>query len=277
MPAEQEKKNLIEVQRIEIYGAGDLHRIAPFIYEGHVGSEITGFGKQFKDIHADSITLGDQAALFQAYLARELGEYQPPKELGKVLDYLFNEIGRSNFTNDACDYDNGKNLRKAKPSDRSVRWIVRPDKFEFVDDKWQAVLGEDSNVYRILVPEGGYMELTNDGFVRPDTGTPFSTVPSREEAEKSWTSRGYDRKFAQKVVSRFWSKSEGQGTTSVIRWYDTADGGRFDVYAYYDPDDMYFDVGSFVSKPERARPRHGTVAVELMRDYMRRLSGIQIS
>jgi len=237
---------MIAVPSIQLYGAGDLRRIAPFGFEGSIGVDITDFGKQFYQLHKGSITLGEQAALFQAYLASELGQAPAlPNEVRGVLYTLFDKIGRGNVTDDACDYDHGKRLKKVKPTDRSVRWIVHPQGFEGGEDGWEAKLGPDSDVYHILLPEPGYVERTCDGAYHPKLGVPFSTVPRREEAEKSWTDEGFSPSFAKKAVSYFMSREEGEGTAAVIRWYLRADRGRFGVGPYDGLGIWNLGVGSF--------------------------------
>lgn len=237
---------MIHVPKLKVYGAGDLNRIMPFSFDGEVADQIGSYGKEFRELHKGSITLGEQAALFNWYLASELGEApEMPEDVKDTVYMLFDKIGYGNVTDDACDYDGGqKGLKKVKDTDRSVRWIIRPEGFEKGENRWSAKLGENSNIRYITIPETGYVELTVDGPYRPDTGTPFSTVSTRKEAEKSWTKRGFDPEFARKAVSRFWSREEGQGTASVGRWCNDDGGGRFNVSADDGPGFWNLYIGS---------------------------------
>jgi hypothetical protein len=245
---------------INTYGAGDLNRLLPFEYHGKIAKEITNMGEQFKNIHKDSISLKDQATLFQAYLLSEEGRLELPGDVKEVLKYLFEDMkGHGNVTDDACNYNNGdKGMKKVKESDRRVQWIRHPKEFVETDEGWKAKLGEDSEVKNILIPGTGYNELTCDGLIRPDTGTYFSTVKTRKEAEKSFTDKGFSSDFAKKAVSYFYSREEGNGTASVDRWCDDDDYGRFDVSAVSDPDDRDSVIGSFASSRQPSGARQTT-------------------
>lgn len=258
----------ITVPRIRVYGAGDLNRLNTFEFEGKMDTEIGDYGKPLHDLHKGSIALRDQATLFQAYLLSELGEnLELSEEVKNAVFQLFDKRGYGNVTDDACDYNNGDSrLKKVKPTDRAVRWIIHPKQFRQTNNGWEALLEENSEIHNILVPKTGHVELTVDGAYRPDTGTPFSTVESRKEAEKSWTGRGFDPEFAEKAVSYFYSREEGNGTVAVGRWFSYAVGGRFDVYAGDGPDFRDSFIGSFLASrsPSGARHTHkkGTVVVE---------------
>ena len=172
--------------KIKTYGAGDLNRLLPFEYHGEIAKEITNMGKQFKDIHKGSISLKDQATLFQAYLLSEEGLLELSGDVKGVLKYLFDDMkGFGNVTDDACNYNDGdKGMKKVKDSDKRVQWIRHPKKFFETGDEWKANLGDESKVKNILVPETGYVEKTCDGAYRPDTGTPFSTVDNRKKSRE---------------------------------------------------------------------------------------------
>jgi len=255
----------IDVPRIRTYGAGDLRRLQQFSVEGQIASEIDNFGNQYYRLHKGSIGLNEEAALFNAYLLSELGKIELPDEVRGLCDYLFNQKGRGNVTDDACDYDNGdKGMEKVKDTDRRVRWILRPDEFKH-GDKWEAKLGEESDEKFILIPESGYVERTVDGAYRPDTGTPFSTVNTRKAAEQSWIDKGYSKDFAEKAVSYFFSREENRGTSAVGRWYYDGDGGRFGVRADGSPVVRVPSVGSLAMsrQPSGARsdPERSVVVV----------------
>lgn len=217
------------------------------------------FGEKLYKIHEDSITLGDQATLFEAYLLSELGKIELDPGVKEIVYYIFDTRGRGNVTNNACDYDNGAKLKKDRKSDRSVRWITRPESFERGDNGWKAKLGADSDVHEITIPETGYVERTCDGAYRPGVGTPFSTVETRKAAKKSWTDKGFSLEFAENVVSSFYSRNEGEGTASVLRWCGSDDDGRFSVSADDDPDYGSSRVGSFPASrsAERSEASHG--------------------
>jgi hypothetical protein len=248
---------MITAPKIRLYGAGDLNRLVPFEFKGQVAEEIGRYGEPLKDIHKGSISLRDEATLFQAYLLSELGEYAPPEEIQGVIKHLFERTGYGNVTDNACDYDNGnKGLKKVKKTDRRVRWIPHPERFERTEDGWKAAIGEDGFVH-ILVPESGYVEMTCDGLYRPDTGTPYSTTNNRAKSEKSLTDRGFSPEFAKLAVSYFYSREEGKGTAAVVRWFSKADDGRFDVSADYDPDYGFPDIGSFPASRSAERSEAG--------------------
>ena len=255
MALELETVPMIEV-RTRNYGVGSvegLRTVEPYEFEGLVAKEMPrdSLGKPYKDIHSHSMVLADQAALWNMYLLSRLGRVKLPQDVAEVLSYLFERKGHGNVTDDLCDYDNGKaGLTKAKPTDRSVKWIQRP-------------VGDREEHY-ILVPAPGYVELTNDGAYNPETGTPFST-DTRAKAEKSWTNRGFSPTFAKLAVSYFYSRKEGEGTAAVYRWYNLDDYGRFDISASRDPGSRYCDVCAFpasrLSSGARRDSESGIVAV----------------
>ncbi len=238
---------MVEVPRIQAYGLGSVEGLrtsGQYDFEGSVARKIPAdsFGKKYKDIHSQSIVLADQAALWNTYLLSKLGKADLPKDLEATLETMFGNVGYGNVTNDACDYDNGRSLKKTKDSDRNVRWVKNPVEFKIEDDQWKAIGGEE---HYILIPVSGHVELTNDGAYNPLTGTPFSTIDSRAAAEKSWTDKGFDPEFAKLAVSYFYSGEEGQGTSAVDRWYSDDDNGRFDVNAIGYPSNRNGSVGSF--------------------------------
>ncbi|MBN2330229.1 MAG: hypothetical protein JXC85_00265 [Candidatus Aenigmarchaeota archaeon] len=254
--------SLITVPRFELYGLGDLHRIAPHAYEGEMAKKIDNYGERLCDIHADSIELGDECALFNLFLLSELGEIGPIEgELREAIYGLFDNIGYGNVTNNACDYDKGDpNLEKTKDSDIPVLWTVRPTKIMKTGSGWNIELGEESEQFPSCLPASGYTEMTCDGLHMPVSGSssrprgvPFSTVNDRNAAEKSvvryLTSKGVETEkaenFAKIAVSYFGSRESRKGTASVCRWYSNDDSGRFDVGAYYGPDVRSPCIGSF--------------------------------
>lgn len=242
------KQNYVEVPKIEIYGVGDLNRLVPFEFEGEIGKEIENYGEPLIDIHNLSITLRDQATLFQAYLLSELGELTLPEDVKGVLKYLFEKKGR-NVTDDVCIYGEGiKGMKKVKETDMPVLWVPSPYTVRVTGDERKIeIYGEP---HRILIPETGYVEHTVDGAYRPDTGTPFSTVPTREEAEESWVKKGFPPEIARKAVSYFW-RMEGKvekGIAFVTRDYYDDEEGPFSITVDYDPWFSSITVGSFFAK-----------------------------
>ncbi|MBN1896800.1 MAG: hypothetical protein JW789_03700 [Candidatus Aenigmarchaeota archaeon] len=235
--------SMVSIPRLKIYGAGDFNRNVPYFLEGDISPEINNYEKKFLDIHKETITLGEQAGLWNSYLLSELGEL----DLGEAKNAIysvFEGIGGGNFTNDACNYDGGIKLKKSKKTDRSVEWIIHPESFEKKNGIWVAKIGPDSEVKHIIIPSSGYVQLTCDGAFRPDTGTPFSTVKLRPDAVKSWIDAGYSPEFAEKAVTHFYCRHEGKGTTSVGRWNKGDHYGQFNLYAVYDPDYGGTDFGS---------------------------------
>ncbi len=241
---------MIRISRRGIYSPGDTNSLVSRSFDGEVGPEIHHFGELYSTLHAGSITLRGQETLFTLYLLSELGDVALTDGEQRVLDYLFNHKGRGNVTNDACVYGDAHRQRKAKDTDHPVRWIVRPKEF---NDGGEAVPGERSEEYHILLPASGYVECTNDGAYRSDTGTPFSTVPARETAEQSWTGRGFSVDFARKAVSYFYRSSNLSGTAAVDRWFYTEDYGCFNFSADLDPGSSYSSIGSFPAREAAER------------------------
>jgi hypothetical protein len=202
-------------------------------------------------------TLGEMVGLWSAYLKTELSgiDKDDPKYEFDALDRIFHPfLARSLplLTDDACKYPGSKKLKKLRPTDLSVDWIIHPEAFIKTRkswsgwregyDCWDAKIGPDSEVKHIVIPSSGYVPLTCDGAFRPDTGTPFTTVKTREEAEQSWIKRGYTPEFAHKAAARFysgdWSEDPYDGTYCVKR-DSTGDGIEstisFDISAKMSP------------------------------------------
>ncbi|MBI4895004.1 MAG: hypothetical protein HY831_00790 [Candidatus Aenigmarchaeota archaeon] len=245
-----ETVQMINVPRIQAYPLGSVEGLRTsrqYDFEGSVAREMPqdSLGKEYKNIHSQSIVLADQAVLWNTYLLSKLGKVSLPEDFGAALETMFEKIGSGNITNDACDYDNGKKgLKKTKETDRSVRWIKQPERFELDNGVWKAIGGKEKY---ILVPESGYVESTCDGSYNSETGTPFSTVDTRAKAEKTWTSKGFDPEFARLAVSYFFSREEKQGTSAVGRWYGSGVSGPFGVGASDDPGDGDDSIGALPS------------------------------
>ena len=223
-----------------IVGLDNERETHPLEFEGEVAPKITDFSETYGKLHRGSITAGDEAALFNAYLLRQLGKFEPDEDQAGVLDYLFGQAGRGNVCNNGVDYNNGDGEAK-RPNDsyRSVLWVNEPDGFELSDDVWVPKGGESKPK---VIPASGYVGRTQDGAYDPD-GAPFETWNSRELAEQTWTSAGFTPEFASMAVSYFRSRNEGEGTAVVVRWYWVGDLGRFFLDADWYPDYRYPYVG----------------------------------
>lgn len=262
---------MVEVPTLRTYGLGDEREAEPFFFEGKVASDLMWRNSSFYRLHKGGIMLGEQAALYNAYLLRVQGLMKGDKGLDEVLYAMFERRGLGNVTDDACDLDNydRRILRsKTKPTDRAVRWIFHPGRFRGnLVDGYEAVPGPHSRSVDMIVPKTGYVELTSEGSYRPDTGTPFSTVETRAEAVKSWTRRGFDEQFAEETVSTWFCGDEGceHGTYAVIRWADSPDrpyerrGGPFDICAELKPDFFQKTVGAWYVQRPGSEPPEGTV------------------
>ena len=232
------------------------NRLKPLAYEGKVGTEMESFGGQYSDLHNDSIILGDELALWNAYLLEKRGKVKPTDEQRRVFSYLFDESGKGNVCDNAVNYNDHGGLKPKKGYSRAAV-IIHPEDFTLNRETglWESSLGEASKVDHLHLPRTGYVRLTNDGSYHP-SGFPFDTAESRAEAEQSWTDRGFDPEFATLAVSYFWSRGEGQGASAVDGWYNGAGVGRFDVDADRNPDGRSPVIGRLpVSRtPSGARP-----------------------
>ena len=244
---------MITTPRISVYGVGDLNRLRRFEFEGEIGREIIDSDVPASYLVNDTITLADQAALFQAYVGiRQERELDTNDPFEQVLQYLFDIWKeKTNVTRDLCDYDNGdRGMRKVHGTDRRVLWKV--------------IREED---YNILIPESGHVKCTNDGLYRPDTGTPFETTRDMEEAIRSMIDHGIPEELAQKIRSYFWSREEDQGTCAVFRSSGSYINGPFTINACVDFPDR-FVIGRFpahrsVSEASHADADRGELASQL--------------
>jgi hypothetical protein len=252
---------LMAVPRTTLYDIIDRHRRRPIELEGGLGQEILDYGAPYSELHRGSITLRDQSALFQTYLLLEAGvDLELPDGVRDVINGMFSQFGRGNVTDDACEYlgkEEGSN--GGRPEFKPARWITHPVGFEKTGDGWKAIIGKDSQDHYIMVPRNGYVELTNDGAYRPDTGTPFSTAGSREMAERSWISRGFGPELARDAAAYFFRR-EGKGVAVVYRWCSNPESdspmnfGRFGINATDSPDDnVVKKIGSWRSSLQRLK------------------------
>lgn len=208
--------------------------------------QATDFGQQYGSLAPRSIALAEDMAQLQRYSLNQF--YSADKAEREATECRFDHEGYGEVTNDACDYNNGdKKMRRVKPTDRRVLWIQKVLGFRRRGIGWQAITGPDSQEYKILVPASGLMELTDDGLCRPDTGTPFSTIPDRDKygnqlpekrqmemAIESWTRRGY--RFS--IILFFMSRKEKEGTAIVGRY--SIPEYHFIIDAEGEPDDIHY-------------------------------------
>ena len=217
-------------------------------FEGQVKPEITGKGRPYKELCKNTITAGEAASLFNTYLLRELDALEGTEldeEQSEILDFLFERIGKGFVCANGVDYDRGdKKAKKPNETYRSVLWVTKPDDFEFSDGIWKPVCGEGKPK---VIPAPGFVGLTSEGAYDSD-GAPLETWDTREQAERTWTSRGFPEDFAKIAVSYSFSREEGQGTSALSCGCWGGYGGRFDLGAYGDPDGGLPSVGGFVRK-----------------------------
>jgi len=228
-----------------IVGLDTARDLIPLVFEGSTAIERTNLGRQYKDLHRDSITAQEDLALWNAYLMAELGKLEPGEEQREVLDFLYSRFGQGHVCDNAVDYNDPGSLRSKKGYARAAIF-TRLEGFRFNRDSgvWEVIQGEGTMVHD-FIPGTGFPELTNDGAYHPETGFPFSTA-SRKQAEASYTSRGFSPEFARMAVSKFWSQSEGAGVKAVDRCCnDGGYGGRFSLYANNDPRSWDPNFGSF--------------------------------
>ncbi|MBL7160895.1 MAG: hypothetical protein ISS93_03550 [Candidatus Aenigmarchaeota archaeon] len=233
-----------------VVGLGKERDLSPLTYKGEVATEITDKGKQYKDLHNDSITAQGLEALWNFYLLADLGN-EPTEEEARILSYLFDTFGQGNVCNNGVDYNDHGDLSEKEGYSRAAI-VTHPKKFTKNKETGLWKIGsEGSEVVHDYVPGTGFPLLTNDGTYNPITFVPFSTVTDRETAEASYINKGFSPEFARKVVSRFWSAKEGEGAKSVVRYcYVGWGNGRFSLGAGYGPGDRDDDIGRlFASRP----------------------------
>ena len=219
-----------------VIGLDTARNLVPLGFKGKTAAERGDFGKQYKDLHKGSITIQEDLALWNAYLMAELGKYEPTENQRKVFDHLYNVFGKGHVCDNAVDYSDYGSLQPKNGYARAAIF-THPEGFKFNKESglWEASQGDGEMIHG-YIPKTGFPELTNDGAYNPETGFPFSTA-SKEQAEASYTNRGFSPEFARMAVSKSWSREEGAGVKIVGRYCsDVWDIGRFGLYANSDPD-----------------------------------------
>jgi hypothetical protein len=248
----------IKVPRILVYGPGDVNMREPHVFGAKdVAPEIVHPGNssvQYRQLQEGSMTLGDQAALFNAYMYSLLFEYELPAGMGSQVNQLFGEAGVGTVANNACDFDNGDiGLVKPKNTDAPVMWTVYPHEFVRMGEGWMIKTGEASEQFPSHLPKSGYAEMTFDGYLMPESGrssrprgVPFSTVNTKKAAVDSWVRAGFQEDLANELVSYFSIRRDRRGVAVVIRHNDYARKGPFSTTVTQYPDDMLLDIGSLL-------------------------------
>ena len=208
-------------------------------FKGSVG-EIEGYGTPFGALFNEgSLTLGESAALFNAYLLARRGLWTPTKPQKEYLDHLFDRVCYGNILQTVVDFNNGKKSKPAKEGYKRVLVIDRP---KLVVKNGIITKVEGGQVKPKLWPKNGYVGRSCDGSYDTD-GVPFETWETREQAEQTWLDVGADRQFAQDAVSYSWSRNEGDGIALVVRRFFYRDDGRFYLSANWNPDSGNDDIG----------------------------------
>ena len=212
----------------------------------YVDTEITDFGKQFKDIHAGSITAQKIQRLHNYWLLGEAGEVQIPEPYKRVLDYLFNKFEKGIFLDNGVDYNDHGDLPEKEGYARAAIH-TSPKRFHRESGKWEVEAGEIEPVHG-YVPLTGFPISTNDGIYNPDIFVPFATTPLREIAVQSHISKCVRSDVAEKAVSKFWSRNEGKGVAIGVAYCNiVSDCGRFALSAVGNPDVESVDMGRLAS------------------------------
>jgi len=243
-----------------VIGLDTARNLVPLEFEGKTATERTGFGEQYQHLHRGSITAQEDLALWNAYLMAKLCKYEPDQRQRDALNFLYDRFGQGHVCDNAVNYSDHGTLQPKKGYARAAIF-THPESFKFNKDSglWEVNRGEGEMVHD-FIPGTGFPELTNDGAYNPETGFPLSTV-SREQAEASYTSRGFSPEFARMAVSRFWSRDEGAGVKAVDR-YCSDDGslGRFGLDADDEPGGRSPIIGSFRVSRSPSGARHATEA-----------------
>lgn len=174
-------------------------------------------------------TLGDMAALWNAYLSAKRGLFKPTDGQRALLAQYFDRTDRGNVCMTIIDYDHGDpSMKKRHDSDRRVLLINSPERVVFEGRRITEVIGGDAKPK--LWPDLGFAGRTCDGSYDED-GVPLETWTTREQAERTWTTIGDDPVFAKKAVSYVWSRIRRQGKAIVIRTFLDHDMGHFHLDA----------------------------------------------
>ena len=213
--------------------------VHPREFRGRIG-EIEGHGSYGKLFRQGSLTQGEQAALWNAYLLHKKGAIELSEPQIKYLDSMFDRVGYGNVLETIIDFDNGDRSMKAPPGSRRVLMINRPNDFSVKNGQIAEVNGGERKPK--IWSANGYVARTCDGPYDED-GFPILTLPTRQESEQTWLDAGADQEFASMAVSYAWSRNEGQGKAIVRRGFFIPVGGRFNLGAYSNPDVRDDEVG----------------------------------
>lgn len=207
--------------------------ILPLVFKGSVG-EIEGYGKSFEELfREDSLTAGEEIALFNVYLLEKKGLVKLTNPQKEYLNHKFDRVGYGNILETVADFDNGdKSMPKRKDPDRRILLIDRPELLVVEDGIIKEVRGGERKPK--LWPGNGYVGRTCDGPYDSD-GVPMETWSTRKQAEQTWLSAGADIDFAKDAVSYAWSRDESQGKAVLSRRFFARVSGRFCLDADGDP------------------------------------------
>ena len=241
-PIGHDRKRTISVYGFEEQRLG-TREIRPLSFKGRVG-ETEGYGKPYEELfNGGSLTLGEEAALFNLYLLAQRGLVELPEPQRAYLTHKFDRIGYGNILHTVVDFDNGDASMPIKhDSDRRVLLIDRPELLVVENGRIKEVKAGEIDPKPKLWPGSGYVGRTCDGAYDPD-GVPLETWETRGQAESRWIDAGADQDFAKDAVSYAWSRGEGQGKAIVGRRFFVRGSGRFDLYADGYPGDRDGGVG----------------------------------
>ncbi|MBI5061771.1 MAG: hypothetical protein HZB67_05665 [Candidatus Aenigmarchaeota archaeon] len=198
--------------------------LKPLSFTGQVG-EIVDYGSPFGDLFKEgSLTLGESAALFNAYLSAKRGLWEPTKGQREYLDHLFDRIGYGHVCQTVVDFNNGDKSNLVKEGCKRVLLIDSPELLVVENGVIKEAKGGERKPK--LWPQNGYVGRTCDGSYDPD-GVPLETWETRKQAEQTWLDVGADQEFATDAVSHTWAREEDQGIAVVYRGFFGSGDGRF--------------------------------------------------
>ena len=226
-----------------------------------IDTEITDLGKQFKDLHTGSITAQKIQRLHNYWLLGEAGEVQISEPHKRVLDYLFNKFGKGIVLDNGVDYNDQGDLPEKEGYARA-RIVTQPKRFHRESGEWEVEAGEIKPVHG-YVPPTGFTISTNDGIYNPDIFVPFATTSERTDAVASHIAKGVSPEVAEKAVSKFWSRNEGDGVAVVDAFCDDgSDCGRFCLDTDNGPGVRYDDIGRLASRSRKTEADNGQLPTE---------------
>lgn len=218
------------------------------------GIEDLGTSKPSRELGPKSLTLGYQAALFEAALLRQLGIEATPADVVSAAVKHYGIITsednkyRGNWTSTIFDYDTDFGRNAWLPDGYERIGVIEGSRWINKDGIWAPQKKRD--VIAVDMPPEGWAALTKDGLYQT-TGAAFETVKDKKEAarrlENFAMSRGLGasaaKSFAERNVSYFYRRGRNTGYSPVYRHFD--DNGPFRVTADWDADGRGGDLGSF--------------------------------